>query len=132
MDINTIKKLCEDYYNVNLNDSCRNKHYTRARRVFCYVANKLYKHSEYDISTQMQRDRRTVSHHIKQAVGFVNLGYRDFINDIDEAFGIDVKRRRKNNKIESILKDLNVDSLPEDKIDEFKDRVNLIIKSYGY
>lgn len=132
MDINQIKELCEVYYNVSLSNPCRNNHYTKARRVFCYVANKICNHSEYDISEAMSRDRRTVLHHIKQANNFISLGYTDLTDDINNIYGIDVLRRRKNNKIESIIKDLNIDSIPEDKIQEFKERVNLIIKGYEF
>ena len=80
------KTIC-NFYNINENfisgdNRCHNV--VEARRMFCYLSRTLTNKGLNYIGLKINRDHATVLHHFRKQAGFVEIGDKNVISDVDE------------------------------------------------
>jgi len=130
MELLEIKNKIEQFYKVDVDSKSRRKHNVRAKRIFSYVSAQHFNHSVTNIGASMGLKHDSAIYHRDTAKLMIEIGYNEIISDVYSIFNIDVSRDKTREKREELLKAMDLSRLPNDKIDEFIMRVNVIIEAY--
>ena len=130
MELLEIKNKVEQFYKVDVDSKSRRKHNVRAKRIFSYVSAKHFDHSVTNIGACMGLKHDSAIYHRDTAKLMIEIGYNEIISDIYNIFNIDVSRDKTREKREELLKAMDLSRLPNDKVDEFIMRVNVMIEAY--
>ena len=132
MELKEIRTLVQNYYRVDLNDKSRLKNNVDAKRMYFYIAIKIYKHKVTVAGHSIGLRHDTAIYHRDKGIDFVKYGYTNFIDDVFNITGKDLTKDRRKQRLETLGKLINLNDLPIDKLNELSERINLMIKGYNF
>lgn len=130
MELQSMKHKVEEYYGIDdLNTKCRKKQYVDAKRMITWWARENgYRAYEVNGICGVKHDVQV--HYLSQSRAWIKNNDSLFISEIFNVFGIEfnttakVRRERLERFAQLIVE------LPEDRVDETYNKIELMIKAY--